>query len=112
MGGPVIRVLVVDDYAPWRRYVRSTLQNRPEDFQVIGEVSDGAQAVQQAQELRPHLILLDIHLPNLNGIEAARQIRTISPTSKILFEVTRNGIQYIYQVSNLPGALIYLRASG
>jgi len=79
-----IRVLVVDDYEPWRRFVCSTLDKRP-DLQTICEVSDGLEAVQKAQELQPDLILLDIGLPTLNGIEAARQIRQLSPNSKILF---------------------------
>ena len=79
-----IRVLVVDDYEPWRRFVCSTLQKRPE-LQIVGEVSDGLEAVQQAEQLQPDLILLDIGLPTLNGIESARRIREASPTSKILF---------------------------
>ena len=79
-----IRALVVDDYEPWRRFVRSTLQKFVE-VEIIGEASDGLQAVQQAQQLQPDLIVLDIGLPTLNGIEAARQIRTLSPSSKILF---------------------------
>ena len=81
---PTKRVLVVDDYEPWRRFVCSTLQQRPE-LQVIGEVSDGSEAVRSAEELQPDLILLDIGLPTLNGIEAARRIRSLSPKSRILF---------------------------
>jgi DNA-binding NarL/FixJ family response regulator len=79
-----IRVLVVDDYEPWRRYFSTTLR-KEQGLQVIGEVSDGLEAVQQAQELQPDLIVLDIGLPTLNGIEAARRIREVSPASKILF---------------------------
>ena len=78
------RVLVVDDYEPWRRLVCSTLQMRP-TCQVISEVSDGLEAVQKAQELQPDLIVLDIGLPTLSGIDAAKQIRTQAPQSKILF---------------------------
>ena len=55
------------------------------DLQVIGEVSDGLEAVQKAVELQPDFILLDIGLPSLDGIEAARQIRKLVPKSKIIF---------------------------
>jgi len=82
--GSIIWVLVADDFGPWRRVVRSILQEQPE-LQVIGEVTDGLAAVQKAQELQPDLILLDIGLPKLNGIEAAWRIRKLSPKSKILF---------------------------
>ena len=60
------------------------LQVRPE-LQVIWEASDGLEAVQKAEELKPDLIVLDIGLPKLNGIEAARRIRQLSPSSKIVF---------------------------
>ena len=79
-----VRVLVVEDFEPFRRFVCSTLGNRPE-LQVVCEVSDGLEAVQKAEELQPDLILLDIGLPTLNGIEAARRIRKLSPESTILF---------------------------
>ena len=78
-----IRVLVVDDYKPWLRFISSMLQKQS-NLQVIGEVSDGLEAVQKAQELKPDLILLDVGLPTMNGIEAARQIRQRVPESKIL----------------------------
>jgi len=60
------------------------LQSRPE-LQIVSEASDGLQAVQKAEELQPDLILLDIGLPKLNGIEAARQIRKSAPQSRIIF---------------------------
>ncbi len=78
------RVLVVDDYEPFRRFVCSTLGTRPE-LQIVGEASDGLEAVHKAEELQPDLIVLDIGLPTLNGIEAARRILEHSPKSKILF---------------------------
>ena len=84
MAGLIIRVLVVDDFQPFRVFLRSMLQNRPE-LQVIHEAADGLAAIQKAEELRPDLIVLDIGLPKLNGIEAARRILTASPESKILF---------------------------
>jgi DNA-binding NarL/FixJ family response regulator len=79
-----IRVLVVEDFEPFRRLVVSILQKQPE-LQIISEVSDGLEAVQKAEELQPDLVLLDIGLPHLNGIEAARRICAVSPKSKILF---------------------------
>jgi DNA-binding NarL/FixJ family response regulator len=79
-----IRVLVVEDYEPFQRFVVSILQKQPE-LQIICNVSDGLEAVKKAEELQPDLILLDVGLPSLNGIEVARQIRKLSPKSKILF---------------------------
>jgi DNA-binding response OmpR family regulator len=87
--GPVvarstIRVLVVDDYEPWRHSMLSMLRELP-GFEVVSEVSDGPEAVRKVQEFEVDLILLDIGLPTLNGIAAAREIRKLSPHSKILF---------------------------
>ena len=79
-----VRALVVDDFEPFRRFVHSTLIQRP-DLQVIGEATNGLEAVQKAEALKPDLILLDIGLPGLSGIEVARRIRQVSPKSKILF---------------------------
>lgn len=79
-----MRVLIVEDFVPFRQFICSTLAKKPE-LQLIGEVSDGLEAVQKADELKPDLILLDIGLPSLNGIDAARQIRKLSPESKIIF---------------------------
>jgi DNA-binding NarL/FixJ family response regulator len=80
----MIKVPIVDDYEDWRRTVRQLLEERPE-LQVTCEVSDGLEAVQKAGELKPDLIVLDIGLPKLNGIEAARQIRQLAPSTKIIF---------------------------
>jgi DNA-binding NarL/FixJ family response regulator len=80
----IVRVLVVDDYEPFRRFVCSTLR-KVQDMQVIGEASDGLEAVRKAEELKPDLIVLDIGLPTLSGIEVARRIRKLRPECKILF---------------------------
>jgi DNA-binding NarL/FixJ family response regulator len=82
--GKQVRILVVDDFEPFRRFVSAMLQKQP-GLQVIDHVRDGLEAVRKAEELQPDLILLDIGLPSLNGIEAARRIRCVSPRSKILF---------------------------
>lgn len=78
------RIILVDDFKPWRRFVASLLRESP-DWQVICEAADGLEAVQKAEELQPDLILLDISLPKLSGIEAATSIRKVAPGSKILF---------------------------
>lgn len=102
----ITRVLVVDDYEPWRRFVCSTLHKQSE-LQVIGEVSDGLEAIQKAQELQPDLILLDIGLPTLNGIEAANRIRQVASSTKILF-ASQNGDQEVVQAALHTGARGYL----
>jgi DNA-binding NarL/FixJ family response regulator len=78
-----VRVLVVDDFDPFRRFVCTTLQ-KP-GFIVVGEASDGIEAVRKSKELQPDLVVLDMGLPSLNGIRVARQIRKLSNKSKILF---------------------------
>jgi DNA-binding NarL/FixJ family response regulator len=100
------RVLVVDDYEPWRRYL-STALGKQEGLNVIAELSDGLQAVQKAEELRPDLILLDIGLPTLNGIEVARQIRKVCPASKIVF-VSDNRSADIANEALSTGAIGYV----
>jgi DNA-binding NarL/FixJ family response regulator len=74
----------VDPFEPWRRFVVLILKENP-SLQIIGVASDGLETVQKAGELHPDLIVMEISLPNLNGIDAARQIRTVTPKCKILF---------------------------
>jgi DNA-binding NarL/FixJ family response regulator len=100
------RVLVVDDSEPFRKFICSTIGKRPE-LQIVGEVTDGLQAVQKAEELQPDLIVLDIGLPSLNGIEAARRIRKLSPKSKILF-VSQESSADVVQEALALGALGYV----
>ncbi|QOY88797.1 response regulator [Paludibaculum fermentans] len=69
----MIRIILADDHAVMRRGLRLVLEEH-KDFQVIGEASDGREAVALVEELKPDLVVLDITMPNMNGIEAARQI--------------------------------------
>ena len=96
----VVRILVVDDLEPWRRFVSSTLRGQP-DLEVISGVSDGLEAVQRAKELQPDLIVMDIGLPKLNGIEAARRIRKLVPKSKILFLSQESSDDVVHEALSL-----------
>jgi DNA-binding NarL/FixJ family response regulator len=103
---PSSRILVVEDYEPVRRFICSTLRKRPE-FQIVEEVTDGLEAVQKAEELQPDLIMLDIGLPSLNGIDAARRIRKLFPKIKILF-VSQESSADVVQEALALGALGYV----
>lgn len=96
----VTRILAVDDFEPYRLIVSSLLHERS-DLQVICGVSDGLQAVEKAQELKPDLILMDIGLPGLNGIEAARRILTLVPGSKIIFLTQESSPEVIEEAISL-----------
>jgi DNA-binding NarL/FixJ family response regulator len=102
----LIRVLVVEDSEPFRKFVCSTVGKKSE-LQIVGEVSDGLEAVQKAEELQPDLILLDIGLPTLGGIEAARRIRKLSPESRILF-VSQETSAYVVRGALAEGAKGYV----
>jgi len=103
---PSIRILVADDFRDWRRQVVSLFQARSE-WQIIAEASDGSEAVQKADDLKPDLIVLDIGLPKLNGIEAARQIRQLSPNSKIVF-LSQNDDRDVVRAALGIGAVGYV----
>ena len=101
-----IRILVVDDFEGWRRQVRLLFQAQPQ-WQIIAEVSDGSEAVQKVADLKPDLIVLDIGLPKLNGIEAARGMRHLSPTSTIVF-LSLNNDPDVVRAALSAGALGYV----
>ncbi len=106
MASTSVRVLVVDDFAPFRRFVASLLRGQ-QALQIVGEAVDGLDAVRKAEELQPDLILLDVGLPWLNGIEAARRIHQLCPCSKILF-LSQESSPAVMQAALATGAKGYV----
>jgi CheY-like chemotaxis protein len=84
------RVLVADDFAEWRLQVCRLLQAHASQWQIVGQASDGREAVEETAELQPDIVLLDVGMPNLDGIEAAKQIRKANRRIKILFLTVNN----------------------
>ncbi|MEA2671376.1 MAG: two-component system, NarL family, response regulator NreC [Chloroflexota bacterium] len=106
-----IRVLLVDDHAMFREGVRSLLEGEP-DLEVVGEVEDGRQAVQTALTLAPDVVLMDITMPQLDGIEATRQIRGQNDAIKVLI-LTMHDNEDVFFRSISAGASGYvLKRSG
>ncbi len=78
-----INLLIVDDHGLFRAGLRALLENRP-DYRVIGEAADGEEAVRLADELQPDLVLMDISMPGMSGLEATRQLKEVCPKTRIL----------------------------
>jgi DNA-binding NarL/FixJ family response regulator len=106
-----VRVLVVEDFTPFRQFILSTLAKMRE-LEVGGEASDGLEAVQKAVERQPDLILLDIGLPSLNGVAAARQIRKLVAESKIIFLTQESSVGAVQKALHLgaPGYVVKTKA--
>src|SRR5665213_2508622 len=81
--GRAIRILLVDDHAVIRQALRMLLESQPE-LEVIGDVENGREAVQAVEKLSPDVVLMDVVMPGLNGLEATRQIRRSSPSTRVV----------------------------
>jgi DNA-binding NarL/FixJ family response regulator len=108
---PLIRVLVIEDFLPFRRFICSKLEEKC-DLQVICQVSDGLDAVQKVEELKPDLILLDVGLPTLNGIAVARRVRKLAPNAKIIFLSQESSADVVQEAlsSGAQGYVVKTRA--
>ena len=104
-----VRILVVEDYASWSHFLCSTLGQKQE-LRVVCVVSNGLDAVEKAKQLTPDLIMLDIGLPQLDGIQAARRILAFAPQSKIIF-VSENRDLDIVEETLKTGACGYVLKS-
>ena len=102
---PSSKILVVDDFENFRRFVCTFLEQRAE-FQIT-QTSDGLEAVQRAHELQPDLVLLDIGLPSLNGLEVARRLRGLAPATKILFLSQESSPDVIREALSLGAGYIH-----
>ena len=94
-----IRILVADDHTIVREGVRLLLEAQP-DMQVVGEASDGQQAILQVNELLPEVALVDISMPNLNGLEATRAIKSAHPQVHVLILTMYESDEYFFQALN------------
>ncbi len=101
-----IRILLADDHTILREGIRSLIEDEP-DMEVVGEAEDGLSVVKLADTLRPDLILMDLAMPLLNGLEATRQIRKNNPHAKILILTMHENEEYIRQVL-AAGAMGYI----
>jgi len=93
----VLRILIADDHEVARRGIRSLLEGHP-GWEICGEAKDGREAVELATALRPDVFLLDIGMPNLNGLDAARQILTLIPDARILILTIHDSEQVVREV--------------
>jgi two-component system, NarL family, response regulator LiaR len=103
--GP-IRILIVDDHAVLRKAVRRLLETRSE-FEVCGEAEDGPQAIELAAKVKPDVVILDIVMPAMNGFEAARKIRGVSPDSQIVILSSHKNNQLLEEAQKV-GAVCYV----
>lgn len=101
-----IRILLAEDHVVVREGTRELVQ-REQDMEVIGEASDGEEAVQLTTRLQPDIVLMDIAMPRLNGIEATKQIKAIRPTTTVLILTAYDDDQYIFALLE-AGAAGYL----
>lgn len=92
-----LRILIADDHAILREGIKELLIKKPE-FEVVGEAADGADAVHMANALKPDVVLLDISMPNLDGLAATREIKKKHPDIKILILTIHDSEEYIYQI--------------
>lgn len=106
-----IRVLVVDDHAVLREGICALLQRKP-DITVVGQATNGREAIAQAQFLKPHVILMDISMPEMDGLEATRQIKALYPEMRILVLTQHEDSEYVVPLLRAGAAGYILKRAG
>jgi DNA-binding NarL/FixJ family response regulator len=105
----VLRIMIVDDQEPVRRALRGLLKTQP-TFDLCGEAQDGMEAVEKASELRPQVVLMDVSMPRLDGLEATRQILKALPDTEVLI-LTQHDSEQAARAAKDAGARGYLSKS-
>jgi DNA-binding NarL/FixJ family response regulator len=100
--GSVLRILVVDDHEIVRRGICALLSREP-DFEVVCDASDGLQAVREAERLQPNIVVLDITMPEMNGLEAATRIREVAPSAEIVFLSQHDSLEIMKEAFRCGG---------
>jgi len=105
----VITILLVDDFEPWHAVIKLFVKLNSL-LQIIDTAGDGAEAIEKAHQLQPNLVLLDVGLPGMSGIETATHIRRVSPGSKIIF-LSENDCEMVKEMALGAGASSYVLKS-
>ncbi len=105
---PPLRILIVDDHASVRRVFRDLLQERRE-FVVVGDACNGLEGIAQARALRPDVILMDISMPHMDGIEATRRIRAELPFIQILGLSSQLWMEPIHPIEEVGAAGYFVK---
>ena len=108
---PMTRIMLADDHAVMRTGLRLVLE-RQADFQVVGEASDGREAVAMAQKLTPDVLVMDIGMPNLNGIEAARQLAAAAPQMAIVILSMHSDESYVLRALKAGAKRLFAEGIG
>jgi NarL family two-component system response regulator LiaR len=107
----VIRVLVVDDHKVVREGMQFLLEQEP-DIQVVGQCSDGREAVEAVARLLPSVVLLDLLMPGLDGLNALRQIKTDSPTTQVVILTSHTGEEHMFNAIKAGATSYLLKTAG
>jgi two-component system response regulator NreC len=98
-----VRIVIADDHAVVREGIRMILDAEP-TFEVVGEATTGREAVELVRRLRPHVVVMDISMPEMNGVEATREIRRLSPDTQVLILTMHEDESYVFQLLQLGAA--------
>lgn len=105
-----IRIMLADDHTLFRQGIRTLISAEP-DMEVVGEAPNGGDAVDKANEVRPDVVLMDIGMPVLNGLDATQQIRRTYPTTKVLILTQHDNDEYVYRILQAGAAGYVLKRS-